>query len=113
MAILNGSGRNGKGVTTNLITAFLGRDNVSNETLERLLENNFATASLFGKMANIDADVSSEALRRTGILKKLTGGDRIVTEFKFKAAFSFKNFAKLIFSANKIPITPDDSDAYF
>ena len=109
----NGSGRNGKGVTTNLITAFLGRDNVSNETLERLLENNFATASLFGKMANIDADVSSEALRRTGILKKLTGGDRIVAEFKFKAAFSFKNFAKLIFSANKIPITPDDSDAYF
>ena len=35
--LFNGSGRNGKGVTTNLITAFLGRDNISNETLERLL----------------------------------------------------------------------------
>ena len=63
-------------------------------------------------MANIDADVSSEELKRTGILKNLTGGDRIVAEFKFRQAFSFKNYAKLIFSANKIPATPDDSDAY-
>jgi putative DNA primase/helicase len=111
--LFNGSGRNGKGVTTELISRFLGRDNISNETLERLLENNFATASLFGKMANIDADVSSEELKRTGILKKLTGGDRIVAEYKFKTAFNFKNYAKLIFSANKIPITPDESDAFY
>ncbi len=111
--LLNGSGRNGKGVTTELITRFLGRDNVSNETLHRLLDNHYASANLFGKLANIDADLSSEALRETGILKKLTGGDDIPGEFKFKTAFHFKNYAKLIFSANIIPKTPDESDAFF
>jgi P4 family phage/plasmid primase-like protien len=111
--LFNGSGRNGKGVTTELIKRFLGRDNVSSETLERLLGNNFASANLFGKLANIDADLSSDELKRTGALKKLTGNDSIPGEIKFKQAFHFKNYAKLIFSANKIPITPDESDAFF
>lgn len=111
--LFNGSGRNGKGVTTELMTKFLGRENISNETLERLLSNNFASARLFGKLANIDADLSSEELKKTGMLKKITGNDSIPGEFKFKPAFDFKNYAKLIFSANKIPETPDESDAFF
>lgn len=111
--LLNGSGRNGKGVTTNLITRFLGAKNVSSESLHRILENRFAVANLFGKMANIDADLSSEALKQTGLLKKITGADEIPAEFKFKTAFQFNNYTKLIFSANKIPITSDESDAFF
>jgi putative DNA primase/helicase len=109
----NGSGRNGKGVTTNLMIKLLGVKNVSSESLDRILENRFSAANLFGKMANIDADLSSEALKRTGLLKKLTGGDQIMGEFKYKPAFPFVNHAKIIFSANKIPITPDESDAFF
>jgi P4 family phage/plasmid primase-like protien len=111
--LFNGSGRNGKGVTTELITRFLGYENVSNETLHRLLSNNFASAGLYGKMANIDADLSSDELKQTGTLKKLTGNDWIAAEHKFKPPFHFKNHAKLIFSANKMPITPDESDAFF
>jgi putative DNA primase/helicase len=111
--LFNGSGRNGKGVTTYLITRFLGQKNVSSETLHRLLDRTFAAAKLFGKMANIDADLSSDALKDTGLLKKLTGGDRIPAEDKFKPLFDFDNYAKLIFSANKIPKTPDESDAFY
>ena len=111
--LFNGSGRNGKGITLKLITKFLGQKNVSSESLDRLLENRFAPAKLFGKMANIDADLSSEALKHTGLLKKLTGGDSIPAENKFKPLFEFDNYAKLIFSANKIPITPDETDAFF
>lgn len=44
--LFNGSGRNGKGVTTNLITKLLGVKNVSSETLDRLLENRFASGNL-------------------------------------------------------------------
>jgi P4 family phage/plasmid primase-like protien len=111
--LFNGSGRNGKGVTTQLITRFLGRQNVSNETLHRILENKFATANLYGRLANIDADMSKEELKHTRMLKMLTGGDEIQGEFKFKPAFHFKNYAKLIFSANELPITPDETDAFF
>jgi hypothetical protein len=46
--LLNGGGRNGKGTTLTLITKFLGTDNVSNETLERLTGvDKFATAGLY------------------------------------------------------------------
>jgi putative DNA primase/helicase len=111
--LLNGSGRNGKGVTTNLISELLGVKNVSSETLHRLLENRFASGNLYGKMANIDADLSSQGLKQTGLLKKITGADEIPGEFKFKPAFFFRNHAKLIFSANTMPITPDETDAFF
>ena len=43
----------------------------------------------------------------------LTGGDLISAERKFKGFFKFVNFAKLIFSCNKIPATKDDTDAFF
>jgi putative DNA primase/helicase len=111
--LLNGSGRNGKGVTTKIITRLLGKKNVSNETLPRILSNDFSTANLYGKMANIDADLSSKALSDTGMLKKLTGGDVIQGEFKYKSAFSFENYTKLIFAVNTMPETPDETDAFF
>ena len=111
--LFNGSGRNGKGVTTNLIAHLLGVKNVSSETLHRLLDNKFASGNLYGKMANIDADLSSQALKQTGLLKKITGADEIPGEFKFKPAFFFRNHAKLIFSANTMPISPDETDAFF
>jgi phage/plasmid-associated DNA primase len=81
--------------------------------LHRILDNRFAVAELYGKLANIDADMSTEALRNTGILKKLTGGGPIPAERKFKPPFRFVNYAKLLFSANEIPQTPDETDAFF
>jgi putative DNA primase/helicase len=93
----------------------LGRENVSGETLSRLLEyERFSVASLYGKMANVDADVSADVIfNNTGIIKKLTGNDLNPGEFKFKNPFAFKNYAKLFFSCNKIPDTEDLTDAFF
>ena len=61
--LFNGSGRNGKGTMLAIIKTFLGAQNV--------------TSKLYGKLANIHADFSNEALKDTGILKMLTGGDPI------------------------------------
>jgi P4 family phage/plasmid primase-like protien len=111
--LLNGSGRNGKGTLLHIIRRFLGSQNVSSESLHRLLENRFATAQLYGKLANIDADLSKESLKNTGLLKKLTGGDAISAENKFMRPFTFVNHAKLIFSTNGISQTTDETDAFF
>ena len=59
------------------------------------------------KLANIFADVDSEFIKSTGVLKALTGGDRLSAEQKGKDAFMFVNFAKLIFSANELPAFND------
>ena len=111
--LFNGSGRNGKGVMLEIIKCLLGHNNVSGESLHRILGTRFATAKLFGKLANIDADLSKEALKNTGVLKKLTGGDYVAAEKKFCPPFQFVNHAKLLFSANEIPMTEDETDAFF
>lgn len=111
--MLIGEGANGKSTFLELLRAFLGHENVSGESLQGLEANRFAACSLFGKLANIYPDLSDRALRSTGMFKMLTGGDTISGEFKFKDRFRFKNYAKLIFSANKIPESPDDTTAFF
>lgn len=111
--LFNGAGQNGKSSLINLIEAFLGGHNVSGESLQRLLEERFAVAGLFQKLANVDADLSGDLLKNTGILKKLTGNDELPAENKFKNPFKFRNCAKLIFSCNEMPKTSDATDAFF
>jgi len=108
-----GEGSNGKSTLLNLLTQFLGRENVSGVALQDLDRNRFATAELHGKLANVYADLPDRALHRTGTFKMLTGGDLIYAERKFKGHFPFVNYAKLIFSCNKIPESRDDTTAFY
>ena len=111
--MLIGSGANGKTTFLKLIEAFLGKENVSHESLYELCSNRFSSAELYGKLANIAPDISKDELTRTGKFKALTGGDRIRGEKKHQNAFYYWNYAKLSFSCNQLPTTPDMSYAFF
>lgn len=111
--MLVGVGANGKSTYLQLIIAILGKENVSAITLQTLEANRFAGAQLYKKLANIAADLPSLSLKSTGLFKALTGGDAICGEKKFKDAFFFYNIAKLLFSANQVPFTEDESEAYY
>lgn len=112
--MLIGAGRNGKSVYLHLLKSFLGPENVSNQSIQNLSDDKFSTFNLFGKLANIYSDLSSEEIRDTSTFKTLTSGmDAIRAEQKFKDQFSFVNKAKLLFSCNQIPKTSDVSDAFF
>ena len=113
LLILNGEGRNGKGTLCKLITCFLGRENVSSESLDQLLNGRFSPSQLNGKLVNIDADTSKEVSKKLGILKKLTGDDMISAEEKFKSPFNFVNHAKLIQVTNSLPEIKEDTIAIF
>ena len=108
-----GGGRNGKGTTIRLISKLLGEKNYSSRKLISLMEDRFAKASLFGKMANLGAEVSGKVLNDTSDFKNLTGGEPITGERKFFGSFNFTNYAKLIFNANQIPYSKDKSTAFF
>lgn len=110
---LIGEGNNGKSTFLRLLETFLGKDNVSNATLYELVSGRFAKADLYGKLANIASDISPDELKRTGAFKAFTGGDYVRAELKHQNAFKFLNYAKLTFSANRLPPTPDESDAFF
>jgi P4 family phage/plasmid primase-like protien len=111
--VLHGQGANGKTTLLGLLRDFLGRDNVSSVPLQFLDTNRFASSLLYGKMANISSDLPSKDLYSTGRFKELTGEDQIPAEFKNKPLFQFVNRAKLIFACNTVPLTHDDSDAFY
>lgn len=91
----------------------LRHENVSNLTWQALDEK-FATVQLFGKLANIFADLPSENIRDTGTFKAITGEDYISAQHKFKEYFSFKPFCRLLFSCNNIPKNyTDRSDGFY
>jgi hypothetical protein len=63
---------------------------------------------LFGKLANIFADLPSKAIDDGGMFKSLTGEDYVTAERKNKDPFSFRPYARLLFSCNEIPKNYND-----
>lgn len=80
----------------------LGKQNVSNVSWQALNER-FKTAELFGKLANIFADLPTKNIDDNGIFKALVGEDYLTVEKKNKNPFSFQSSARLLFSCNSIP----------
>ena len=111
--VFNGGGRNGKGVMVNLLRQMLGYGNYTAIKIHKLMENTFSTSNLYGKLANIGAEMSYEEFKRTGDFKNLTGGEPIEGERKYHGSFEFVNYAKMIFNANDIPYTHDKSTGFY
>lgn len=111
--LLFGDGENGKSVLLNIIKHFLNRENVTSISLQYLESSPFAPARLFGKTANIFADLPKKALSQTSVFKMTVSGDEISGEKKGKDSFEFKPTAKMMFSCNEIPRTPDRTRGFF
>lgn len=110
--MLVGEGNNGKSVLLEVIKAYLGKQRCSSETLQRLSSRPFSAAMLYGKLANLCADIPSEKIADTGYFKMLVSGDLMTAERKNKDPFEFQNHAKLVFSTNNIPKSDDMTYAY-
>ncbi len=111
--VFYGTGGNGKSIAENIITAFIGKENISSVTLHQLVENRFAPAELFGKLLNIAGEVDKRTIKNTDILRRLTGGDWFTAEKKNRDPFTFKNYAKIIFICNELPKVTDRTDAFY
>ena len=101
--VIVGEGGAGKSVLLHVIDKILlGEGNVSHVSWQSLNER-FKPAELFGKLANVFADLPTKNLDDTGIFKALVGEDYLTVEKKNKNPFAFQSHARLIFSCNKIP----------
>lgn len=110
---LLGEGGNGKSVFLDLATRFVGAENVCHLSLQRLEADRFSAARLYGKLVNICTDLPGERLTSSAIFKAVTGCDRITAEVKYRDSFEFTPFARLLFSANRLPGSCDVSQAFF
>ena len=93
----------GKSTLLNVVQEILlGSENVSNIPWQNLADR-FNKAELFGKLANIFADLPSKSIDDNGMFKALTGEDFTTAERKNKDPFSFRPYARFLFSCNEIP----------
>jgi len=89
-----GYGRNGKSKTVELMKRFIGAENCSSLPLRSLIEESFSLSELFGRMANLAADLSKTDLKETGMIKSLIGRDTIQAHRKYLRDLNFVNYAK-------------------
>lgn len=108
-----GPKRTMKSTVLYILGEMLGENNITAFPLQRLTTDNFSIAYLFGKLANICADLDSEALRTTGTFMMITGGDKITAGKKHEHHISFFPSAKMIFSCNTIPATSNKDSAFY
>lgn len=101
--VLLGEGGSGKSTFIRLMESSVGSRNLSNISLTDL-QQRFASFGLMGKLLNSCADLEISALEDTAIIKKVLGEDTLRAEQKGRDAISFKNYAKLIFSTNELPV---------
>ena len=115
--ILFGPASSGKSVLMDLIINMLGSWNCTTVTMQNLggkTADRYSTAKLYGKLANVAGDLDNTEIPEIGIFKMLTSGkDRINARFPYGQPFDFKNFAKLVMSANELPCVNDRSNGFY
>ena len=110
--IFFGEGSNGKSTVLRMIRHFIGLGNYSTLSLQDL-ETTFRPAELENKLANIGDDIPATQIKDSSMLKKLSRGEPVTVERKNKNPFDLVNYAKLIFSTNKIPPVADKSHGFY
>jgi len=108
LVILLGHGRNGKTTFIKTITTLLGEQNVEHIPLQ-MLTNLFNRAKLYRKWANLCADIGEEEIKKTGLIKELTGGDPIFARDLYQSGFNFTPYCKHIFACNILPTCNDNT----
>ena len=111
--ILVGEGSNGKSTFLKLVEKLLGKRNVSHISMQDLDGSRFKYAEIFGKLANIYADIPNTPLLKVDRFNSIVTGDIIQAERKGEHPFEFTPYSTLIFSCNEIPKSYTKTKGYY
>jgi len=109
--ILYGTGSNGKSVLFEIITALLGKENISHFSMENICnENGYYRAQLGSKLVNYASEFGGKIDFQ--IFKKLVSGEPVEARLPYKEPIVIEDYCKFIFNANTLPDT-EHTDAFF
>lgn len=110
--ILFGSGANGKSVFFEILNALLGKENVSNFSLQSLTnENGYYRAKIANKLVNYASEINGKL--ETDIFKQIASGEPIEARLPYGEPFILTEYAKLIFNCNELPKDVEHTNAFF
>lgn len=101
IVLLCGSGRNGKGVLTNILMKMHGESNCSALSVSQI-SSQFGVAPMYDKVINISNENNENIVTDTSIMKTMSGNDLVMAEQKYKDPIPVHVFTKLIISTNSI-----------
>jgi putative DNA primase/helicase len=95
----------GKTTFINMVVDLIGKDNAQAEPLAKLFNpyNRFEEHLLFHKLVNATTETTKYSIDDIDRFKRLTGGDPITADRKFKDPITFRPYAKLIVASNFLP----------
>jgi P4 family phage/plasmid primase-like protien len=111
--VLLGAPGTGKSTANNIISDMIGRENISGMPMQDLNER-FMPTVLLGKLLNVCSDIPGTSMDQTSAIKLITGEDPVKGEYKHGNIFTFRNYAKLLFSANEMPaVLSENPEAFY
>lgn len=110
--VLNGPGSNGKSVFCEIITAALGRENVSSYTMESLTkQDSRSCAQLENKLLNYSSENSIKM--NVEAFKTLVCGEPVEVRRLYQESYTIEGYAKLMFNCNLLPRDVEQSEGFF
>lgn len=104
-----GKSGSGKSQILKILRDLLGHNNVTNFDLQAFSKSNtYAIGRLYGKLANINPDMSTSEIRDISYIKMISSGDPVTGRNIYESPFEFVNFAKISYACNKFPYVVDD-----
>ena len=99
---LYGLGANGKSVFFEVLSGVIGKENISNFSLESLTDSNgYHRAKIKDKLVNYGTDIRLTKID-AGMFKTLASGEPIEARLPYQEPFLMGDYAKLIFNVNKM-----------
>lgn len=111
--LLYGDGANGKSVFFEVLSAMLGKENVSNFPLHKLASatNEYYRAMIEDKLVNYGTEIKGSM--DAGLFKQLASGEPVDCRPIYGKPYSITNYAKLIFNCNKLPHDVEHTTGFF
>lgn len=108
MLLMTGCGNTGKTQLREFVIKLLGESNCMTIDLKNLNEK-FGTSSIVNKRLVGCGDMSYARIDELNVLKELTGGDDVYSQYKYGSSFSFKYKGFLWFNCNDVPLFGGDT----
>ena len=110
--LLYGDGANGKSVFYEIVKALLGPENTCHYSLQSLTTHPaYCRAELGNKLVNYASEINGKM--ETDTFKQLVSGEDIEARVPYGQPFILKDYAKMIFNCNKLPVNTEQTNAFF
>ena len=114
---LLGGGSNGKSVIYETVAGVMGLENICNYDFASLCDTgnagNYNRATADGKIINWCSDMSSDALKGTGLYKSIVSNEGVPARAIGCDSYTSHDMPLLIANVNKFPSTIDHSDGFW